>query len=89
MTESFFETARLRARPFEHRDVGPFVAYRADPEVERYQDWSDFTAEHGYMWIDPEQMAGPVYRGMEAAGLATTDVDQVVDMSLLEEIAAE
>jgi RimJ/RimL family protein N-acetyltransferase len=55
MTASFFETARLRARPFEPRDVEPFVAYRADPDVERYQGWSDFTAERGRAFIDAQQ----------------------------------
>jgi RimJ/RimL family protein N-acetyltransferase len=40
---TYFETARLRARSFEPRDVAPFAAYRADPDVARYQSWSDYT----------------------------------------------
>ena len=44
---AFFETPRLRARPFGPADVEEFVAYRADPDVARYQSWSDYTLEDG------------------------------------------
>ncbi len=44
------------------------------------------TEEHGYLWLDKEFIAGPVYRGMEASGMKTTPVDNVIDTSLLEEI---
>ena len=50
----FFTTARLRARPFRPSDVDAFVAYRADPDVERYQDWSDFTLERGRAFIEAQ-----------------------------------
>jgi RimJ/RimL family protein N-acetyltransferase len=40
-------TARLDVRPFAEDDVAAFSAYRADPEVARYQSWSDFTPEQG------------------------------------------
>jgi RimJ/RimL family protein N-acetyltransferase len=40
---TYFETPRLRARSFTTADVAPFAAYRADPDVARYQSWSDFT----------------------------------------------
>jgi RimJ/RimL family protein N-acetyltransferase len=50
-TGTFFATARLRARPFRPADVDPFVAYRSDPDVERYQGWSDFTHEDGRAFI--------------------------------------
>ena len=42
-----FETARLRARPFTKNDVEAFVAYRQDPEVARYQTWSEYTIDQG------------------------------------------
>ena len=42
-----FETARLRARPFTENDVEALVAYRKDPQVARYQSWSDYTIEQG------------------------------------------
>lgn len=40
---TYFETPRLRARSFTPVDVVAFAAYRADPDVARYQSWSDFT----------------------------------------------
>jgi RimJ/RimL family protein N-acetyltransferase len=46
------ETPRLRARPFGRADLEEFVAYRAHPEVERYQSWSDYTAERGRALIE-------------------------------------
>ena len=46
-----FETARLIARPFVPRDLSPFVAMRADPEVARHQDWEDFTEDDGRSFI--------------------------------------
>ena len=44
---SLFETDRLIARPFTDDDVDAFVAYRQNPEVARYQSWSDYTREQG------------------------------------------
>lgn len=40
---TYFETERLVARSFTPADVEPFAAYRGDPDVARYQSWSDFT----------------------------------------------
>ena len=51
-SDSFFETARLRARPFRDSDLEAFVAYRAHPEVERYQSWSDYTSADGRALIE-------------------------------------
>ena len=45
--ELIFETERLRARPMVLDDLEPFVAYRADPEVARFQSWSDFSLADG------------------------------------------
>jgi RimJ/RimL family protein N-acetyltransferase len=36
------ESERLILRRFEDSDVAPFVAYRNDPEVARYQSWDSF-----------------------------------------------
>ena len=55
----FFETPRLRARPFTLADLDEFVAYRADPDVARYQSWSDYTAESGRALIASMQDLGP------------------------------
>lgn len=36
-------TPRLRLRDLAPRDLDAFLAYRADPEVARFQGWSDYT----------------------------------------------
>jgi RimJ/RimL family protein N-acetyltransferase len=43
----FFETGRLTVRAMVDSDVEPFVAYRSDPDVARYQSWEDYTLEQG------------------------------------------
>ena len=45
--EPIFETARLVARPMAHGDVQAFVAYRSDPEVARFQSWTDYSLDEG------------------------------------------
>lgn len=52
---AFFETTRLSVRPFDQADLEAFVAYRADPEVERYQSWADYTLEQGRALIQSMQ----------------------------------
>ena len=42
---TYFETQRLLARSFVTTHAEAFGAYRADPDVARYQSWSDFTPE--------------------------------------------
>jgi len=37
------ETTRLRLRHFTDADCAPFMAYRNDPEVARYQSWEGIT----------------------------------------------
>ncbi len=49
---TFFETSRLIARRFEPRDLEPFGAYRADPEVARYQMWEPFTLEQAADFLE-------------------------------------
>ena len=56
---TYFETPRLRARGFTPADVGAFVAYRADPEVARFQSWSDYTPDLGAALIEEMQGARP------------------------------
>jgi ABC-type nitrate/sulfonate/bicarbonate transport system substrate-binding protein len=50
---------------------------------------SDATEANGWLYIDTDFLSAEVYRGMEAAGLATVPVDEVVDMSLLDELNEE
>ena len=47
----FIETARLWLRPYTQADLRPFVAMRSDPDVARFQSWSDFTEADGYLFI--------------------------------------
>ena len=42
-------------RRFKDADLEPFLAYRADPDVARYQDWENFTrddAERFFQGLD-------------------------------------
>ena len=56
---TYFETTRLRVRSFTHMDIKAFVAYRADPEVARYQSWSDYTTKDGQALVDSLQGTEP------------------------------
>ena len=56
---TYFETERLRVRGFTPDDVEPFVSYRADPEVARYQSWADYTLEQGQSFVESLQRAEP------------------------------
>jgi ABC-type nitrate/sulfonate/bicarbonate transport system substrate-binding protein len=47
------------------------------------------TAQHGLMYIDPQFVAGPVYKGYEAAGIKTVPVDQLLNTSIQEKAAAK
>ena len=42
---TFFGTPRLRVRRFTDGDVETFASYRADPDVARYQSWTDYTLD--------------------------------------------
>jgi RimJ/RimL family protein N-acetyltransferase len=55
----YFETRRLLARSFTTTDVEAFVGYRADPDVARYQSWSDFTLERGSDFVESLRGATP------------------------------
>ena len=46
-------------RPFAPADLEAFVAYRADPDVERYQGWSDYTLGQGRSLIESMQGLRP------------------------------
>lgn len=59
----FLETPRLRVRAFSAADVEAFVAYRRDPDVARYQSWSDYTLERGEAFVESLQGATPAVPG--------------------------
>ena len=62
---TYFETERLVARAFTPADVEPFAAYRADPEVARYQSWSDFALPRRPFLVDRCEAGRP---GFPATG---------------------
>src|SRR6188768_2926954 len=59
LTTTYFETSRLRGRSFSAADVEAFVAYRANPDVARYQSWSDYTLERGAAFVESLQRSSP------------------------------
>ena len=44
-------TERLILRRFEDRDIEAFVDYRCDPQIARYQSWSEFDAAEARVFI--------------------------------------
>ncbi len=51
------ETARLRLRRFQSDDLAPFMAYRNDPEVARYQSWESISLAEAQTFIEAERAA--------------------------------
>jgi RimJ/RimL family protein N-acetyltransferase len=49
-------TDRIRLRRFSTSDLNAFVAYRADPEVAKYQSWSHFTTADGIAFIQEQSV---------------------------------
>jgi RimJ/RimL family protein N-acetyltransferase len=60
------ETARLRLRRFEDTDLAPFMAYRNDPEVARFQSWDGITEAEAIAFVRAQQTAPA---GAPGAGL--------------------
>jgi RimJ/RimL family protein N-acetyltransferase len=52
-------TPRLILRPFTTNDLAPFMAYRNDPLVARYQGWDGITREQAQAFIEAQQEARP------------------------------
>jgi RimJ/RimL family protein N-acetyltransferase len=46
------DTERLTIRRFRSDDLDSFVAYRADPDVARFQSWENFTRAEGVAFIE-------------------------------------
>jgi aminoglycoside 6'-N-acetyltransferase len=54
------ETQRLKLRPFQKTDLLPFVAYRSDPEVARYQGWdAPYPVEKAVAFIEDMAQSTP------------------------------
>jgi RimJ/RimL family protein N-acetyltransferase len=52
MSSILLETPRLFIRGFRNEDLGALVAYRSDPEVERYQMWQNYNETKGRELIE-------------------------------------
>jgi len=72
--EVFFTTERLTVRAMLPSDVEAFVAYRSDPDVARYQSWSDYTRGQGAALVAEMQDLRPGTPG-EWYQLAVADAD--------------
>ncbi len=62
MAETTFtqlESERLILRRFRDSDLAPFVAYRNDPEVARYQSWDSFDESEARAFIREMASAQP------------------------------
>jgi RimJ/RimL family protein N-acetyltransferase len=62
MSEAAFnriESERLILRRFRDSDLVPFVAYRIDPEVARYQSWDSFDEREARVFIREMESAQP------------------------------
>ena len=53
------ESGRLILRRFEDPDLAPFVAYRNDPEVARYQSWDSFDEREARAFIQEMRSGQP------------------------------
>ena len=54
MADSTFtklESERIVLRRFRDSDTEPFLAYRADPDVARYQSWEDYTRDEAKRFV--------------------------------------
>ncbi|GAB3251214.1 GNAT family protein [Nocardioides dilutus] len=82
----FFETGRLTVRAMVDADVEPFVAYRSDPDVARYQSWQDYSLEQGRALVAGMQDLRPGLPGewyqfalVDASGDLVGDLAACVD----------
>ena len=57
------ETGRLLVRRFREADLAPFLAYRNDPVVARYQDWEGCTEAQGLRTIRTSERGEPFTPG--------------------------
>ena len=53
------ETARLILRHFTDADLVPFMAYRNDPDVARYQGWEGISEAEAHAFIEEQKLVQP------------------------------
>ena len=57
------ETTRLRLRHFMDADLAPFMAYRNDPEVARYQGWEVISESEARAFLQEQKEIQPGVQG--------------------------
>lgn len=62
--DTFVTTGRLRIRRFRADDVPHLVAYRSDPEIARYQGWTDFGEAEARAFVAELQAGRPGVPGV-------------------------
>ncbi len=72
------ETPRLVLRRLRAEDLDALVAYRNDPEVARYQSWSDYDAQRGRQLIEAMHGRQPGQPGWFQFAIALKDTDALV-----------
>jgi RimJ/RimL family protein N-acetyltransferase len=53
------ETTRLRLRHFTDADFAPFMAYRNDPKVAKYQEWEGISELEAYAFVQEQKEVQP------------------------------
>ncbi len=72
------EARRLVLRRLREADLEALVAYRADPEVARYQGWSDYDAKRGRELIESMHGRQPGEPGWFQFAIALKETDALV-----------
>ncbi|NMO20122.1 GNAT family N-acetyltransferase [Pyxidicoccus fallax] len=70
--------SRLVLRRLRPEDLEALVAYRNDPEVNRFQSWSDYDAERGRTLIESMRERQPGQPGWFQFAIALKDTDALV-----------
>lgn len=52
LEKNLFESERILVRPFIKEDIMPFLAYRQDKDVERYQGWKDYSLKDAQEFVE-------------------------------------
>ncbi|RKH71157.1 GNAT family N-acetyltransferase [Corallococcus aberystwythensis] len=69
---------RLVLRRLVPEDLEPLVAYRNDPEVARYQSWTDYDAQRGRQLIEFMQARQPGEPGWFQFAIALKDTNALI-----------
>ncbi|MDQ2903178.1 MAG: GNAT family N-acetyltransferase [Chloroflexota bacterium] len=56
---TLIETPRLRLRHFTDADLAPFMAYRNDPQVARYQSWEGISEPEARAFVQEQKAIQP------------------------------